>query len=236
MDTNSQEFKFILLHNLFGPIQYLEELKKISQKKYKIWKNRLVKNTNNVGVYGDLFELYITWTLVMKNIEFETTDSPDFKVLHNNSNIYIECTSSQFDFEKKPSKDDILQKISDTIYSKLNMNYANTSTCLFIDITNLCYHAKMLNSTISNKELMLSIVKASQKIPMFESSQTFGAFMFFCFNITRNSKGEIRYACNSFNIIENTSVEPNLVDFLKTNNGSTLDKQTVKTIKFNHEI
>ena len=104
LNPNSEEFRFVLLHNLFGPIQYLEELKKISQKKYKFWKNRLIKNTDNVGIYGDLFELYITWSLVMKKVEFKSIDSPDFEINYNNSKIFIECTSSQFENGKHQPK------------------------------------------------------------------------------------------------------------------------------------
>ena len=196
----------------------------------------MIKNISNVGVYGDLFELYITWTLVMKNIKFDAIDSPDFKILHNNFNIFIECTSAQFDFERKPSKSEVLQKITDTVLTKMSKKYANPSTCLFIDITNLCYRVKTLNSTITTEELMISIFNASQKIPTFESTQTFGAFLFFCFNIIKDANGKIMYACNSFDIIENTFTDENLIDFLNINNTSTPNKRTVQTIKFNHEI
>jgi hypothetical protein len=234
LNPNSEEFRFVLLHNLFGPVQYLEELKKISQKKYKIWKNRLIKNIDNVGIYGDLFELYITWSLVMKKVEFKSIDSPDFEIHYNNSKIFIECTSSQFENGKTPTKEEILSKLENTVFKKLMSKYANTSTTLFIDITNLCYNAKILNSNITQDELKLSVLNASSKIDAFESSSTFGAFMFFWINISKDSNDSIMYVSNSFDIIENKNCDTHLLNFLKNNNVNIPDKKEVTTLKFSH--
>ena len=234
LDPNSEEFRYILLHNLFGPVQYLEELKKISTKKYKIWKKRLVNNAQNVGVYGDLFELYITWTLVMKNVDFSSIDSPDFEISYNHSKIYIECTSAQFDFGKTPSKEEILLKITNTIYNKMILKYATTSTCLFVDITNLCYHAKMLNAHITLEELTLSVLNASQKIDGFQSSHTFGAVMFFWINIIKDSNNKIHYSCDSFDIIQNVDANTKLIEFLKNNNVDIPNKKQIESPKYNH--
>ena len=234
LNPNSEEFRFVLLHNLFGPIQYLEELKKISQKKYKVWKNRLIKNTDNVGIYGDLFELYITWSLVMKKVEFKSIDSPDFEINYNNSKIFIECTSSQFENGKTPTKVEILSKLENTVFKKLMSKYANTSTALFVDITNLCYNSKLLNSNITQDEIKLSVLNASNKIDGFESSTTYGAFMFFWINISKDSKGRIIYVSNSFDIIENKNCDSKLLNFLKNNNVNIPDKKEVTTLKFSH--
>lgn len=234
LNPNSEEFRFVLLHNLFGPIQYLEELKKISQKKYKVWKNRLIKNTDNVGIYGDLFELYITWSLVMKKIEFKSIDSPDFEINYNNSKIFIECTSSQFENGKTPTKVEILSKLENTVFKKLMSKYANTSTALFVDITNLCYNSKLLNSNITQDEIKLSVLNASNKIDGFESSTTYGAFMFFWINISKDSKGRIIYVSNSFDIIENKNCDSKLLNFLKNNNVNIPDKKEVTTLKFSY--
>lgn len=234
LNPNSEEFRFVLLHNLFGPIQYLEELKKISQKKYKVWKNRLIKNTDNVGIYGDLFELYITWSLVMKKVEFKSIDSPDFEINYNNSKIFIECTSSQFENGKTPTKVEILSKLENTVFKKLMSKYANTSTALFVDITNLCYNSKLLNSNITQDEIKLSVLNASNKIDGFESSITYGAFMFFWINISKDSKGRIIYVSNSFDIIENKNCDSKLLNFLKNNNVNIPDKKEVTTLKFSH--
>lgn len=234
LNPNSEEFRFVLLHNLFGPVQYLEELKKISQKKYKVWKNRLIKNTDNVGIYGDLFEMYITWTLVMKKIEFKSIDSPDFEINYNNSKFFIECTSSQFENGKTPTKEEILLKLENTVFKKLMSEYANTSTALFVDITNLCYNAKILNSNITQDELKLSVLNASSKINTFESSLTYGAFMFFWINISKDSNDRIMYVSNSFEIIENKNCDSELLNFLKNSNVNIPDKKEVATLKFSH--
>ncbi len=234
LDPISEEFRYILLHNLFGPIQYLEELHKLSEKKYRTWKKRLIKNKQSVGIYGDLFELYITWTLVMKNIDFVLSDSPDFEILHNDSKVYIECTSSQFDFEKTPSKEDILLKITTSVFNKMKLNYATISTGLFVDITNLCYHSKLLNSPITQQDLISSVLNASKKIEDFNNLNTFGAVMFFWINIIKDSNENIRYACNSYDIIENVSANPNLIEFLKNSNIDIPNKKQIENPKFSH--
>lgn len=234
LETKSEEYNYILLHNLFGPIQYLHELRKLSEKKYKVWKNRLVKNTENVGIYGDLFELHITWSLVLKNIDFISSDSPDFEITYEKSKIYIECTSSQFDYGKNPSKESILLKITSSIQGKMNSKYATTSTCLFVDITNLCYHAKLLDLPITQQELTQSVFNASQKIHGFDSKQTFGAIMFFWINIVKDSKGNILYVSNSFDIIQNVNADPKLIEFLKKNNIDIAEKEQIGNPKFNH--
>lgn len=234
LDIKSEEYNYILLYNLFGPIQYLNELRKLSEKKYRVWKNRLIKNTQSVGIFGDLFELHITWSLVMKNIDFISSDSPDFEIPYEKSKIYIECTSSQFDYGKNPSKASILFKIISTVQGKMNLKYATTSTCLFVDITNLCYHAKLLDSLITKQELTQSVFNASQKIEGFDSLQTFGAIMFFWINIVKDSKGNILYATNSFDIIQNVNADPILIKFLQENNIDIPEKQQIETPKFNH--
>jgi hypothetical protein len=234
LDPKSEEYSYILFHNLFGPIEYLNELKKLSEKKYKTWKKRIVQNTQNVGIYGDLFELHITWSLVMKKIDFISSDSPDFEINYKKSKLYIECTSSQFNYGKNPSKENILQKIVSTIQTKMKLNYATTSTCLFVDITNLCYHAKQLNSLITKQELTQSVYKASQNIDDFNSSKTFGAIMFFWINTVKDLNGNILYATNSYDIIQNVNADPNLIEFLKQNNIDIPDKQQIDTPKFNH--
>lgn len=234
LDTKSEEYSYILFHNLFGPIEYLNELKKLSEKKYKTWKKRIIQNTQNVGIYGDLFELHITWSLVMKNIDFVSSDSPDFEINYKKLKLFIECTSSQFDYGKNPSKENILRKIISTIQTKMKLNYATTSTCLFVDITNLCYHAKLLDSLITKQELKQSVFEASQNIDNFNSSKTFGAIMFFWTNTVKDINGNILYVTNSFDIIQNVNAEPNLIEFLMLNNIDITDKQHIYTPKFNH--
>jgi hypothetical protein len=212
----------------------LEELKKISPKKHRVWKNRLIKNTNNVGIYGDLFELYITWSLVMKKVEFKSIDSPDFEINHNNSKFFIECTSSQFENGKTPTKEEILSKLENTVFKKLLSKYANTSTALFVDITNLCYNAKLLNSNITQDEIKLSVLNASSKIDNFDSSTTYGAFMFFWINISKDSRDRIIYVSNCFDIIENKNCDSELLIFLKNNIVNIPNKKEVATMKFSH--
>ena len=183
-------------------------------------------------------EIYLSfillWSLVMKKVEFKSIDSPDFEINYNNSKIFIECTSFQFENGKTPTKVEILSKLENTVFKKLMSKYANTSTALFVDITNLCYNSKLLNSNITQDEIKLSVLNASNKIDGFESSTTYGAFMFFWINISKDSKGRIIYVSNSFDIIENKNCDSKLLNFLKNNNVNIPDKKEVTTLKFSH--
>ncbi len=239
LNSNSNEYKYILLHNLFGPIEYLEELKKISKKKYRVWKNRLINNIKNVAIYGDLFELYITWSLAHKKINFSSSDSPDITIFVENTKIFVECTTSQFNFNKNPSKEDIFTKLIETLHSKMIKPYSSPDCALFIDITNLCFHANSLNLPITEEELSNALIKASQKT--IESKKlknliSFGVIIFMYFDIYDTSGGESKYACNGFNIRINSNVNIHLMNFIKKNNLGPHEKKEIKNPKFNHEI
>jgi hypothetical protein len=239
LKQNTEEYNYILLHNLFGPIEYLEELKKLSKKKYRVWKNRLIKNIRNVAFYGDLFELYITWTFVQKKIKFTTSDKPDNIIIFENSEIFVECTSSQFNFDIKPSKENILSKLVETLHCKMKKKYSKPDCALFIDITNLCFHANSLNLPITEEELSDVLISASQKTIESENLTdfvSFGAILFMFFDIYKTSIGEINYSCNGFNIRENSNANVNLIKFLKSNNLGLHEKKEIKKPKFNHEI
>ena len=66
---NDIEYNNILLFSLFGIIQYLEVI--TDKAELQFWINRLTKNTESVGLFGDIFELYIQWTLIEKKINFK---------------------------------------------------------------------------------------------------------------------------------------------------------------------
>jgi hypothetical protein len=164
LDHKSDEYQYILYHSLFGPSEYLEEIKKVSIDNYNVWKNRLVSNKINVGLYGDIFELYINWTLVQKKLNFTKRERPDFSLSHNSKEIFIECTSTHCDFHKIPAEKDIYKKLKSKIREKVIEEYMNLSTVIFIDITNLYYHSKNINLTLNEDFIYKALTDVEEKL------------------------------------------------------------------------
>jgi len=236
-EPKSDEYKYILYHCLFGPPEYLEEIKKVSSDDYEVWKNRLISNKKNVGLYGDIFELYMNWTFAQKKINFTKKESPDFSVNHNNKEIFIECTSTQCDFDKIPMEKDIFKKLKSKIREKTIENYMNLSTALFIDITNLYYHSKNINLTLNENFISNALQKIDENLtknPPIRLINPFGAIVFFYFDNSKNKINETHYSCNILTHFKRPTADTNLVDFLEKNFMKNIEKVISNNPKFNH--
>jgi hypothetical protein len=237
LEPNSIEYKYILNNCLFGPIEYLEEIKKVSLDEFNFWKKRLVRNKKNVGLYGDIFELYINWTFVQKNLKFTKTERPDFSLLHNDVEIFIECTSVYFDFNKNPIEKEIFKKLKSKIREKITEEYMNLSTALFIDITNLYYHSKNINLSLNSnliskvlEELDNNLTKKNQK----KAIKPIGLIVFFYFDNSNDSNNENYYSCNILANFKRPSADINLINFLEKNFIKNIEKTTSNNPKFSH--
>jgi hypothetical protein len=237
LNPNSNEYKYILYHCLFGPIEYLEEIKKISLDEYNFWKNRLTSNKKNVGLYGDIFELYINWTFVQKNLKYTKSERPDFSLLHNNKQIFIECTSAYCNFDKEPLEKEIFKKVKSKVRDKIIEEYMNLSTALFIDITNLYYHSKNINLTLNKNFISKALTELDEnltKSPPIKVLKPFGAIVFFYFDNSKNSNDETHYSCNILSHFKRPNADINLVDFLEKNIIENTEKIVSNNPKFNH--
>ncbi len=236
LDPNSTEYKYIFYNSLFGPLEYINELKKSSEDDYRKWIVRLVKNNNSVGLYGDIFELYINWTLTQKGTQFKKSERPDFEILHNGGKIFIECTSAQFDFDKNPTAKDIKGKIKRTLRNKIVQNYVNFSTSLFVDITNLIYHSKKINLDIDSY-FLLEVLKSTysdlNRNPPSEQIEPIGSIRFFSFNYFKDQFGGTNYACSIIGDFKNPNANINLINFLENNSSEGLEKIQSTNPKFN---
>lgn len=209
-EPNSEEYKYIFYNVLFGPLEYIQELKNVSESDFEEWKTRLVNNTNNVGFYGDIFELYINWTLVRKDFVIKKSERPDFTIIHNSKEVFIECTSAQFDFDKNPTTKEIFKKIKSTVRSKIVEDYMNLSTSLFIDITNLIYHSKKLNLEINSEFLLKALSSVDndlKKNPPVKILKPLGSVRFFYFDAFQNQSSVINFACNIIGDFKNPNAD-----------------------------
>lgn len=182
VSNNPNQYNYLLAYNLFHPIQLLIKIKSKSTVEFNYFKNRLVKYNKNIGFYGDKFELFIAFSLLERGIKYTKPEPPDFKIKFDNSDIYIECGTAQFDVNSKPSKIEIFSKLRKKINEKLKKKYSNYDTILFLDITNLIYHSEKLKEPLTDDELKFTIDKVCQKG---KSEQMFGLIVLFKFFSSR---------------------------------------------------
>ena len=235
LDPLSDDFKYILYNNLFGPIEYLEELRRVDNSAFEVWKNRLIKNIRNVALYGDLFELYFHWTLAEKKLSFKNRENPDFSI-NCESEIFVECTSALFDFTQEPSEQKIFQKIRDSVRQKLVLNYMNSATILFVDITNPFFHAKKLKIDITAQYLfsvLTNINEGFKKNPPREL-KSLGAVVFVYFDYYKDENAEWKYPCNIAHHVFTDKADESLISFLKSNFINAEPKSDVANPKFHH--
>ncbi len=223
------EHNSIMLFSLFGIIQYLEAFTDATELKF--WINRLTKNTKSVGLYGDVFELYIQWTLIEKKINFLKNERPDFIISFESSKVFIECTSAQFELDKIPDEKQVFRKLKSTIKKKFQEKYINLATALFIDVTNLLYHLPSLNSQILRKALE-SVEKDLKK----NSANTItlpGSVTFLIFEFVEN-KTRYHFSCNILGNFTRHDVDPYLKAFLEKNFIKGIEKKNLISPKFHH--
>jgi hypothetical protein len=154
--------KFLIFH--------LELLRSSKPKLFSFFKKILLSDKSNFDKYfGTRFEIAIAAALAEKSIDFDKTEPPLPDFIINNEKVFIECTSKHLG--------QINQKFSFTKQLKMVMNgknskeYANISTALFIDITNIYYY--LPNSARYNiRDFIL------QEIPELITSYKFGSFLF----------------------------------------------------------
>ena len=231
LNPDTDEYRYLLYNCLFGIIECMQMLQKTNNAEYEIWKIRLVKNKKSVGLYGDIYELYVHWSFTRKNISFLKSERPDFIIDWNGSNIFIECGSGQFDFDKIPNEKEVFRKLKSVIRSNLTSGYLNYSTALFVDITNLMFHLPGFDANILSRAL--TDVEIELKRNPSKTLKEPGAITFMNFEIIRNSSCQ-NYACNVTGSFLNPNVDANLTSFLEENFIRGIQKTLVIKPKFNH--
>jgi hypothetical protein len=242
LNTKSQQFNFIFFNSLYGAIEYMESIKEINTKIYRHYRTRLTKSINNLGFYGDLFELYIAWTLTKKEVVFKNPKhpKPDFEISYKQDKLFIECTSVQFDSNTIPTKKGSLLKIKKALGIKMGKEYVNSSTALMMDITNLCYHCEIIENPLTLEEVrQITTETTKERIDSFiplntdENVANYGLIIFVYFSTTKTNNGEIGWALNFFDIRQNIHVNDILIKFMDANL-INIEMTSLKLSKFNH--
>ncbi|HIH72410.1 hypothetical protein GBV73_09610 [Thermococcus sp. 101 C5] len=158
-------------------------------------------NTSDSDYYGFRFEVAVASSLIRKGLQFTTPDPPDFKVVYNQEEIFIECTSRHI----SPDKDlNIIQEIKRAVNRKSKRRYDVPRCALFIDITNLYYLAHLKNQTDQLKLIRKSIKE------LLEKESNFGSVLLFVYLV---NKAKSRFELNYIRI-DNKKIDRVLKDFL----------------------
>lgn len=228
LDSTSIEYKYIFFYCLFGPIDYFSAM---PSDIYEFWKNRIIKNKKSVGLYGDIFELFVQWSLSQKKVKAIKHERPDFIINYRDENIFLECGSAFFESDKTLTEKDVFKKIKAVVKDNFRSGYLNSKTALFIDITNLVYHFPTLDGSFLKKALI-----SAENDLMRKKNIIFhvpGSITFLSFEFISNADGH-NHSCNIIGNFLRPNIDKNLSSFLFENFIPEIPRETTIFPKFNH--
>ena len=127
------------LRRMYALIGQLKDIQRLNPDVFKKCIKNLNKHTSEKNFWGYRFEIHIAHQLLKGRVSFRYRESPDFSVIYQRSEIYIECGSRR---PEKPIDTASLARkaLIGTIRQKSAMPYMNLKTALFLDITNLIFN------------------------------------------------------------------------------------------------
>lgn len=176
------------LKRIFCLMTDLKSIKNHSEQNFSQFKKQL-KNCNRVSQYiGIRFEISLASFFIKKGINYKNRESPDFEfTFEDTTKSFIETTSCHVVKEKEQ---DLYLKVIGTINTKSTKFYANKSTILIIDVTNLIHHSVRLDPTFKLENLVARCQDAMDQ-------SAYGAFVFRC-TISNESDGWLYSGGDSF--------------------------------------
>ncbi|MBO8183262.1 MAG: hypothetical protein H0Z28_10810 [Archaeoglobus sp.] len=157
-------------------------------------------NRDETNYYGFRFEVAIAAFLISENVTFEKIESPDFRVLYDDKEVFIECTSRR---TSDSSFRDVESKIRAAIEEKSGKDYCQANTALFVDVTNLYFHSISRGDLVDGQELKNYIGSLLEE-------NDFGSVIIFVFILDKESN---RFGLNYIRVDSNR-IDPILKKFL----------------------
>ncbi len=159
------------LKRLFTLMTDLKSIRDNSEQNFSQFKKQL-RNCNRVSQYvGIRFEISLAGFFIRKGVSYINRESPDFEFsFGENQKAYIETTSCHI-VQEKPQN--LYLKVNSAILTKSGKKYANDSTILVIDVTNLVHNSVRLHPEFKIENLVANCQSEMDKSP-------YGAFIFRC--------------------------------------------------------
>ncbi|MDC9523387.1 hypothetical protein PSH55_20055 [Pseudoalteromonas sp. Angola-31] len=170
-------------HPLCGSLYFIltsmQILEKTNNLAYRGFLRDIKKQSTSQSWKGLQFEIVTARGLALKSITFIKSESPDFIANFSDEEIFIECGSARVDSDKnKPLE----YKIESAIGKKNKKPYANSNTCLFLDITNIAHH-DISNERFSYFDALCKNIESNNEIK-------FGAILLLITFSEKNGYGE----------------------------------------------
>lgn len=152
-DLLGRDSEILKLQFLF---KHLEEIRGNDKASYRRACKLLRRARNEDQYFGARMEIYTAASLIRKNVEFKCRESPDYELLGEFSGLFVECGSAHI----KGSNLDIVKKINLTVINKCKKPYANRSTMLMLDMTNIYFHGLFVKEHITIDDVRFAITSA----------------------------------------------------------------------------
>lgn len=189
------------LGRMFMLIKHLKSIENYDNSLLKYFRRELKRADTTDQFYGIRFEVNIAASLIQKDISFKKQDPLDFIIYYNSNKIGVECGSTRI--RKKVDNPDLYYKIGSTINSKISKPYSDSSTSLFIDMTNLIH-------SILKAEGKPDFDKIREKVKSNISNKDFGSVILFTYlYIYSKSRFESNYIR-----VDNSNIDNELNDLL----------------------
>lgn len=169
---------------------------------YKTFKSKMRKFFDRDEFLGVRFEMEIASMLIEKQVNFSKSESPDFKVWHNNNLLGIECTSSRVRVIKQHSISNY--RVVRSIIKKSKKDYFNLETALFLDMTNIEHYHMRIGISETN------IVDFKAEIQELLIDKSIGAVILF----VSNYNDRLKAFGQTYNRIDNPNLSDKLAMFL----------------------
>ncbi|EGQ8312353.1 hypothetical protein DC897_RS22345 [Vibrio parahaemolyticus] len=159
------------LKRLFTLMTDLKSIRDNSEQNFSQFKKQLRK-CNRVSQYvGIRFEISLASFFIRKGVPYKNREAPDFEFnFDENQKAFVETTSCHI-VQEKPQN--LYLKVNSAIRTKSNKKYANDSTILVIDVTNLIHNSVRLHPEFKIENLVVNCQSEMDKSP-------YGAFIFRC--------------------------------------------------------
>lgn len=196
-DYNGRDVEMIKLFFLF---KHLQELRQINPDAYTRARRSVRKAPDESQYFGTRMEVYVAASLARAGIKFRCRESPDYELLDEYRNHFIECGSAHI----TGTSTDTVKKIALVVASKCKKKYAKRDTALFLDATNAIQRGIGANHPYSTDQLRIGVHEVIK-------DAGYGSVLLFSYGLNHDiikiTAGYIR--------IDAQDIEPDLLHFME---------------------
>ncbi|WP_332775980.1 hypothetical protein [Polaromonas sp.] len=116
-------------------VKNLEDIRRLQPSVFEDLKEKFYQCGTNYNHFGLRMEARIASSLSRKNVTFEYADAPDFFIVHEDQQIFIECTSVWPDTSSRDK--DYRKNVALAIQKKAEKKYSNENTAVAMDVTSI---------------------------------------------------------------------------------------------------